>query len=206
MDRDRSQKKRAALLTAIDYEKMRGFSLSELMVAMAVGLVVLGTAYNIFTVQNKSLSNQEQIVEMQQSVRAAMDMICREARMAGYNPAGATFAGVTVNVSQLEIKTDRDGDAIISASDDVTYTYDSVNLRINKTTSGTTEPLAENIEALTFQYLDAAGNVTTSSADVRMISITITGRTALPDPLYPLNSGYRTYMLTTNIVPRNLSI
>jgi len=205
MDRDCSQKKMTALKT-INYERMRGFSLAELMVAMAMGLVVLGTAYNIFTVQNKSLSSQEQIVEMQQSVRAAMDIICRDARMAGYNPAGTTFAGVTVNASQLEIKADRDGDAIISASDNVIYAHDATNMRINKTTGGTTEPLAENIEALTFQYLDAAGNVTTSSADVRMIRITITGRTALSDPLYPSNSGYRTYLLTTNIIPRNLSI
>ncbi len=65
-----------------------GFSLIELLIAMAIGLVVLGAMYSVFTIQNKTFGSQEQYVEMQQNVRAAMDMISREIRMAGYDPAG----------------------------------------------------------------------------------------------------------------------
>src|SRR3990170_4847219 len=67
-----------------------GFSLVELMIAMAVGLVVLGAMYSVFTVQNKTFGNQEEIVAMQQNVRAGMDMVTREIMMAGYNPTGGT--------------------------------------------------------------------------------------------------------------------
>ena len=188
-----------------NYDRMRGFSLLELIMAMAIGLIVLSTAYTIFAVQNKSLKNQEQIVEMQQNVRAAMDMVCRDVRMAGYNPARATFAGVIVDSSQLEIKTDLDGDAAISSQEDIVYALDSSTLRIMRSAGGSPHTLAENIEGFTFQYLDAAGNVTAANANVRMIGVTIRGRTALPDPLYHVNGGYRTYTLTSKVIARNLA-
>ena len=62
----------------------RGFTLIELMIAMAVGLVLLGAMYGVFTMHNKTFGNQEQIAEMQQNARAAMDMMTRELRMAGF--------------------------------------------------------------------------------------------------------------------------
>ena len=68
-------------------ESDRGFTLVELMIAMAIGLVVLGAMYGIFTMHNKTFGTQEQIAEMQQNARATMDMMTREIRMAGYNPA-----------------------------------------------------------------------------------------------------------------------
>jgi prepilin-type N-terminal cleavage/methylation domain-containing protein len=63
----------------------RGFTLVELMVAMAVGLVVLGAIYALFSVQSKHLANQEQIAELHQNARVAMDIMVREITMAGYN-------------------------------------------------------------------------------------------------------------------------
>lgn len=74
------------LITPVSRKKPRGFSLVELMIAMMVGLVVLGALYNLFTVQSKQLGNQEMAVEMQQNARMAMDMMTREIRLAGYNP------------------------------------------------------------------------------------------------------------------------
>ena len=65
---------------------INGFTLIELLIAMVVALVILGATYGIFISQNKEISNQDKIVEMQQNVRAAMDMMSREVRMAGYNP------------------------------------------------------------------------------------------------------------------------
>lgn len=181
----------------------RGFSLVELLIAMAVGLVVLGVAFSIFTVQNKSLNNQEQLVELQQSVRAAMDMMSREVRMAGYNPARATFDAVTFDTSQLEVRADLDGSAGINGDEDIIYAYDSVNKIITRNAGSGAEPLAENIDAFTFQYLDSAGNPAATSTAVTMVRITITGRTAQPDPDYSANSGYRTYTLTSDVTRRN---
>jgi prepilin-type N-terminal cleavage/methylation domain-containing protein len=38
-----------------------GFTLVELLIAMAVGLIVLAAIYGVFTLQNKELKTQEQI-------------------------------------------------------------------------------------------------------------------------------------------------
>ena len=53
------------------------------MIAMAVGLVVLGATYGVFTIQNKTLTNQEEIAAMQQNVRAGMDMMVQGDRYGG---------------------------------------------------------------------------------------------------------------------------
>jgi hypothetical protein len=49
--------------------------------------------------------------------------------------------------------------------------------------------------------------ITTSAEndDIRQIKITITARTAKPDPDYTANGGYRTYTLTSYLTPRNLA-
>lgn len=190
-----------------------GFSLVELLIAMTVGLVVLGAMYSVFTIQNKTFGNQEQIVEMQQNARAATDMISREIRMAGYDPADVNtdsdtsnnFSGVTVNASQLQIQADLDGSgAIITASqENIIYAFDAANKKITRNIGAGAQSFAENIDSFSFEYLDSNGNVTAVSANVRQIRITITGRTAKPDPAYTANGGYRTYALTSVIALRN---
>lgn len=194
------------------YAGPRGFSLVEMLIAMAVALVVLGAMYSVFTIQNKTFSNQEEIVAMQQSVRAGMDMMAREIGMAGYNPAGATFDGVTVDTSQLRIMADLTGDGDPDDSNEnIVYKYYNNSdfpyqiKRTTKTGEVSFDPFVENVQSFTFEYLDGAGNVTAVSANVRQIRITITGRTAKPDPSYSANGGYRTYTLTSVIAPRNLA-
>ncbi|MCL5808818.1 MAG: prepilin-type N-terminal cleavage/methylation domain-containing protein [Deltaproteobacteria bacterium] len=190
-----------------------GFSLVELLIAAAVGLVVLGAMYSVFTIQNKTFGNQEQIVELQQNVRAAMDMMIREIRMAGYDPIEVNsdsdpannFSGVPVNASQLQVRADQNSDGAIDATseENIVYAYNAANKQITRNIGAGAQPFAENIDAFTFAYLDGNGNVTAVSADVRRIEITITGRTARPDPAYTANGGYRTYTLTSVIALRN---
>jgi type IV pilus assembly protein PilW len=193
----------------------RGFSLIEMLIAMTVGLVVLGAMYNVFTIQNKAFGNQEEIVAMQQGVRAAMDMLAREVGMAGYDPAlvnsdansANDFSGVTVSASQLQIRADLDGNGAIDATsqENTVYIFDAANKRITRNIGAGAQPFAENIDAFTFEYLDGSGSVAAAAADVRRIRITITGRTARPDPSYSPNGGYRTYTLISVVAPRNLA-
>jgi type IV pilus assembly protein PilW len=198
------------------YGSAYGFSLVELLIAMAVGLVILGAMYSVFTIQNKTFGNQEDFVEMQQNVRAGMDMIAREVGMAGYDPAGVNsdagssndFSGVTVNASQLQIQADLDGNGAIdmTSQENIVYAIDGPpNYRITRNVGSGDQAFVENVQSFTFGYLDGAGAVTTVPADVRRVKITITGRTAKPDPAYTANSGYRTYTLISIIAPRNLA-
>ena len=65
---------------------VQGFSLIELLLAMSIGLVVLISTYNLFTIQSRHFSMQEQKAEMLQNARAGLDLMTREILMAGYNP------------------------------------------------------------------------------------------------------------------------
>jgi type IV pilus assembly protein PilW len=171
---------------------------------MGIGLVVLAAVTTTFMAQTKFYNAQEQINEMQQNARGAMDVISRELKMAGYKPNGGTFAGVTYSASQLRIQADLVGnDGLTTGTDeDVIYTYDSTNDQILR--NGQT--LADNVTAFDFSYLDATGTTTTTTANIRQVSISITAQTAKPDPNYTTNSGYRTYTVAATITPPNLAL
>jgi len=183
----------------------RGFTLIELLIAMALALVVIGALSGAFVSQRKAFNTQEQVSEMIQGARAAMDMISSEVKMAGYDPTRAGIVGIPYSSTQLEVRADLNGDGDTSDThEDIIYTYDSGNKQIDRNTGGGAQPFAENIQSFTFQYLDSDGNATATAADIRQMEITITARTAKPDPDYSTNSGYRTYTLTSYVTPPNL--
>ncbi len=184
-----------------------GFSLIELITAIGISGIVLAAITATFISQSRSYDAQDQINGMQQAARAAMDMITREVRMAGYNTnATLTFDGVTYNATQIRVQANLDGDADTGdANEDIVYAYDAVDDVITRATGGNTDTLVENIDVFTFQYLNETGGATTTSGDIRQMQITITARTARSDPNYTANGGYRTYTLTSLITPRNLA-
>jgi len=61
-----------------------GFTLVELLITMTIGLIILTALSSTFLMQRKIYDVQEQVAEMVQNARAAMDMMTREIRMAGY--------------------------------------------------------------------------------------------------------------------------
>ena len=192
--------------------KTGGFTLVELMVTLAIGMVVMAAVTTTFISQTRFYSAQEQINEMEQNARGAIDIMTREIKMAGYDPTGAGFAKVTTFTStQLAFQTDYDGSGVLSnvAADNekIAYAYDSTNRQINRTTgSGGPQTLADNITAATFTYYKADGSTATVATDIRQIKISITARTAKPDPNFSSNGGYRTYQLTATITPVNLAL
>ncbi|MBW1698730.1 MAG: prepilin-type N-terminal cleavage/methylation domain-containing protein [Deltaproteobacteria bacterium] len=187
--------------------KDTGFTMIELLIAMAVGLIVLGALSSTFIIQRKTFDAQEQLTEMVQNARAAMDLMTREIRMAGYSPAGANFNGITYDTTQLKIQADLngDGDTTSGSNEIITYTYDAANDQIDRSTgvAGTPKAVAENIESFTFDYLDGTGGSTTITADIRQVKITIKARTAKTDPS---TGQYRTYTLSSVITPINLAL
>ena len=189
-----------------DKNKESGFTLVELLIAMTIGLVILAALSSTFLMQRKAYDVQEQIAEMVQTARAAMDMMTREIRMAGYDPtglAGATIVSVTSN--SINFTLDITDTAGTGPSDEKTdgpnenityslYTADGIQKLGRKSTSGAVnQPVAENIEDL--QIVQSGDS----------INVSLTARTSKPDPDYSANNGYRTYTLTSFITPRNLA-
>ncbi len=193
----------------------QGFTILELVVSLAIGLILMGIAVKIFLVQQKAYNVQGQLSEMQQNIRAATDMIVRETKMAGYDPIETGFNGITYDTAQLRILADifepADG-TTTGTNEDITYKYyggTDFQIKRRGSTGGSFQPLAENIQAFTFDYYDAGGVGTTISTAIRQIKITITGRTDKPDPDLdrvdgPSAFGYRYGTLTTFVTPENL--
>jgi hypothetical protein len=63
--------------------KNDGFSIFELIIAMALGLLMLGAANELFNSALKTTSLVSNRAEMQQNARAAMDLISKDVSMAG---------------------------------------------------------------------------------------------------------------------------
>jgi len=183
-----------------------GFTFINLLVSMGISGIVLSTVTTTFVSQSQSYDAQEQIVEMQQNARAAMDIMTREIRMAGYSPTGASIVGVHHHSDKIHIRADITGDGDKNdPNEDIKYSYDAANLRIERDAKAGIQPFADNIQAFTFAYFDNNGNATTNSADIRQIQIVITARTAEINRNYPFNGGYQTYSLTSLVTPRNLA-
>ncbi len=183
-----------------------GFTLINLLVSMGISGIALSAVTTTFVSQSQSYDAQEQIVEMQQNARAAMNIMTREIRMAGYSPTGASLVGVHYHSDKIHIRADITGDGDINdPNEDIKYSYDSANLSIERDAEAGIQPIADNIQAFTMTYFDNNGNATTNSANIRQIQITITARTAEIDRNYPFNGGYQTYSLTSMVTPRNLA-
>lgn len=198
-------------LRSIKLRDPNGFTLVELMVSMGIGMVILAAVTTTFMSQTRIYNAQEQINEMQQKVRGALDILSRELKMAGYKPNGGGFNGVTYSTTQLRVQADLNSDGAIStsstANEQITYAFDNANEQITRAVgSGSAQILAEHISAFTFNYLDSAGAATTVSANIRQVSITITAKTAKPDPNFTSNGGYRTYTMSATITPGNLAL
>ncbi|SEM06392.1 Type IV pilin N-term methylation site GFxxxE [Syntrophus gentianae] len=189
-----------------DRKGIRGFTLIELLVSLVIGLVVLYGLYDLFTFQQKTYSVQERVVEMQQSARAAMDMMETELCMAGYNPANLSSTGITsASANSITFKQDLDGNGnVTGTNENITYSYDSGSMRITRNAGSGAVSLAENVEALNFSYYDANGATTATPANIKKIKIAMRSRTSRQDPAYGTNNGYRTFMLSCFVIPRNL--
>lgn len=127
-----------------------GLTIIELLIAMSIGLVVLGSVFSSFTTQKKAFALQEQITEMEQNLRTPIDFITRDLRNAGSNPTETLTIGSTVGLvpddlndsddpnvpittNSIKILSDIDGNGIIPTTDTnveekVTYTFTGEDL------------------------------------------------------------------------------
>jgi type IV pilus assembly protein PilW len=63
---------------------IRGFSLVELMVAMTIGLILLGGAISVLYSSKLTYNENERVARLQESGRAAVELMLRDLRAGGY--------------------------------------------------------------------------------------------------------------------------
>ncbi len=139
------------------HEKAGGFTLVELLLALFISSVMVAAIFSFFIAQNRSYSQQDQLIQMHQNLRAAVNLMVKEIRMAGYDPTGKADAGiVTAKRSIITFTMDMNSDANCNDTNErITYSLYKSKDRIRKLgrkTTGRNAPVAENIEALGLAY------------------------------------------------------
>jgi type IV pilus assembly protein PilW len=185
----------------------RGYTIVELMVAIAISGIFMGTIYSAYTSQQRATLGQEQVSAMQRNLRSAMYFMEKEIRMAGCDPTGLTTAGIVqANANLMEFKADMDGDGTIATNEHITYSLPGADLIRNG------GRIAENIDALNFVYLDGESppNVlnpnktdvsTTSIPDIRSVQVTVVARTGKADAKYTDSTSYQNKIVETIFTP-----
>ena len=62
-----------------------GFTLVELLIALAIGAIVLATVFSLFLYQQRSYLQQSEMARNQAQLRSALQLMSRDVRMAGYS-------------------------------------------------------------------------------------------------------------------------
>lgn len=284
----------------------KGLTLVELLVALVLSSLLIAALYETFVKQHKTYTIQEQVVDTQQNVRAAIVRMSREIRMSGFgrvrgeymqgrgyisrilpmelldsgdrryifehvinrdrpSPGWITVIMALTSESQIShlveapsrreivvdrVRYDRDREIFdlankrfisidgvesnivsniteeeiggrrryrISLVHPLLYSYPretpvypirAVCFYVGQRSEigGSSAPLAENIEAVEFEYFDSLGRQTALDDEVRLVRLTVTARTRAPDPERKGEDGYRRRQISANLQIRNLAL
>jgi type IV pilus assembly protein PilW len=207
-----------------------GFTLVELLITMLISGIVISAIYSAFQSQQDSYLAQDQVTEMQQNIRAGLEIMTREIRMAGYDPTGQADATIeTASIATIRFTMDlNDNEDVTDSGEDISYylyTVGGIKKLGRRMGIGpplpSPQPVAENIEELEFVYLDSDNNVTADEEKVRSVVISILARAGRPDknfdnskqyfsfsgtPWGPYDDNLRRRLLTQTVNCRNMGL
>ena len=203
----------------------KGMTLIELLVGLVLCAIVIAGIYRLFVVQSKAYTVQDQVVEVQQSIRSAMEVLLRDLRMAGYDSDS-----LNSNISIANHVLPGDHTVTINYEYDDTHrheiTYSLVNGNLTRqltifpdvgASSSTTETILENVEALDFNYgVDDgdegddmnrwANNVADIQLNEKVVAVRVV-LTAKPDQTNPdVKNWVSPRTLTSAVTIRNLNL
>lgn len=75
-----------------------GVTLVELMVGMFVAAIIVAAGFTVLTTTDKSMRANEQIVDMQQNARMAMEMLTRDIKSAGFGSPGVAIGNCSNSI------------------------------------------------------------------------------------------------------------
>jgi prepilin-type N-terminal cleavage/methylation domain-containing protein len=166
----------------------QGFTLAELLVALAlVGLISAG-AVTLMVTGNKTYATGSKQIEAQQAARVALERMAREIRGAGYNPTGTIACPPTntcpivgnpgwgsPDATTLRIQSDTNANGVFDASEQVTYRLNGTNLE-RQVSNAAPQTIVAGIQALTFTYLNENGDGASQAQDIRSVHMSLTAQ------------------------------
>ena len=212
------------------HKRQTGFTLIELLVALSISSILIAAAFRMFTSQQKVYEVQSDVMEMQQGVRIAMDILVRDIRMAGFNSTVALSNPIAINPVEGGIRGGTDSIAIQyqynGVERSITYFVDDDPTEphlIRRVSEGGTDlsstPLSNNIRDLQLSYgldVDSDGIVDQweeapvgRENEIIAAQLTVQVRSATPDPGYVhpyTGDHYRTRQLQSMVRIRNFAL
>jgi type IV pilus assembly protein PilW len=146
-----------------DYLNTKGVTLIELLVVLVLSGLVIAGIYRLFVAQSRAYTVQDQVAEVQQSIRSAMEILLRDLRMAGFdsddinskitvaNPVIADDHSVTVsyeydNTTQHTVVYQRDAGTLRMTRQLTATKNDGTVI------AGPQEVILENVDAFDFNF------------------------------------------------------
>ncbi|BBO80102.1 hypothetical protein DSCO28_06680 [Desulfosarcina ovata subsp. sediminis] len=183
-----------------------GFTMIELLVAMAMAGIVLAAVVALYSGLTRSYTTETARAAAQQDIRGAMMLMVGDIRMAGLDPTGQTNAGFKRTAgTDISFTADLDYSGGIDVDgESIRYFLNGRQLRqedgddaLNDSVDSS-EILLDNVTAFTFTYLDAnEAPLTADPSAPAIVVITLT----VQEPAG--RQGFVTRSLTKQIRIRN---
>jgi type IV pilus assembly protein PilW len=151
-----------------------GLTLIELLISMAIAGMLLAAMVLAFTAQSKTYNTQQEVSTLQEDMKAALQLMSRDIRMAGYNPTGSPgFSIVAATSTTFNAAQDFNGDGVPGGPEEnilysfVTPAPGSTATIMRSTNGGALQPVIDNITHLGFEYLMVTDGASPTSPSVR---------------------------------------
>lgn len=150
-----------------------GYSLVDLLVALAVGGGLMASTLTLLHLGLRAWVWGAARVEAQQSARYAVERMAGELREAGYDPTVAGIAPVVVaEPARVAFQRDFNGNGVVDATRErVTYLLRPGETILRRDAGGGAQPVVEHVRAFRLTYIDRTGAETTDPATVTAVRI-----------------------------------
>jgi type IV pilus assembly protein PilW len=201
----------------------KGVTLIELLVALVICGFVIAGIYRVFVAQTRAYTVQDQVVEVQQGIRTAMEILLRDVRMAGYDSDS-----LTSKISITDPILPADHSVIVNYEYDDTHRYEvtyslingnltrqlTIHPDVGPETSEGEKTILENVDVLNFEYgVDTNGDgavekwvATGGIGTAKVVAVRIL-LTAKPDQTNPdVKKWVSPRTLTSTVALRNQAL
>ena len=174
-----------------------GFSLAEFIISSVILLLLAAAVFTMLRDTQRAASYQTEVQAVIENTRIGLDTVSRILQQTGNDPLNTGFSGLTiVSSTEARVLSDLTGSAAPSYPDkgdpdgDTNDANEDVSIRYNATAKtlelvpqgGAAQAIASHITAFSMQFFDASGGSTSVGADVRKVTVSITGATSVPNP------------------------
>jgi Tfp pilus assembly protein FimT len=154
-----------------------GFTLVEILVGLGLASVLMAAIVALFATLSRSYTTQNVAAEVQQVVRAGIDEMVMNIRMAGVNPLNIADVGVKDDYSSTQIRftSDINASGVIGDADDedIAYIFEENKLK-RQVDGGNKIELVENVSDFSFTYLKEDELPADSVSEIRTVLISMT--------------------------------